>query len=147
MVHALEEVERVLEPGGTLVDLRPVAARWPLDIYVAGEARLAGRIDDSAKALDDIAADRALEVVVSRKLFSQITANSFEYPYYWNTLEQMTDYFQESWSSSATLPSDVLDEAERLAGSEAFDSKICVRRKMIIGTYRARKGRICSRQD
>lgn len=139
MVHALEEIARVLEPGGTLVDLRPVAAGWPLEIYLAGKAELAGRLDASAKAPDDAAADRALEAVVSRELFGQISADSFEYHYYWDTLEQMTDFLQKNWSSNTTLPADVLDKAETLAGNKAFDSKLRVQRRMVIGSYRVLK--------
>ncbi|HEY5268876.1 MAG TPA: hypothetical protein VII97_00945 [Anaerolineales bacterium] len=34
MVHALEEIQRVLAPGGTLLDLRPLADCWPVEIVL-----------------------------------------------------------------------------------------------------------------
>jgi hypothetical protein len=137
MVHALEETKRVLKPGGMLLDLRPVASYWPLEVFVDGEAKIAGRIDDSADALDDDKANEAINTVVSNKLFRQIIADSFEYHYYWDTVEQMDAFFQEKWSMDVRLPSEVLGEAKRLAASESFESKVSIRRKIIIGIYRA----------
>ena len=32
MVHALEEIRRVLLPGGILIDLRPLADRWRVEV-------------------------------------------------------------------------------------------------------------------
>jgi hypothetical protein len=139
MVHALEETKRALKPGGMLLDLRPVVSYWPLEVFVDGEARFAGRIDDSADALDDAEADGAINAMVSRKLFSQIATDSFEYHYYWDTVEQMYADFQKKWGSDVKLLPEVLSEAKRLAACEGFESRVSIRRKMIMGTYRAQK--------
>ena len=137
-MHALEQIERVLRPEGVLYDVRPVAEEWPVEVLVAGDSKVAGYIDSSAKAMDDIAADRALEDVVKRNIFRLEESDSFNYEYLWETPQQMADYFHENWSANATLPGAVVAEAERLAGHEAFDGKIRVRRKMIIGLYSGR---------
>jgi SAM-dependent methyltransferase len=139
MVRALEETKRILKPGGMLLDLRPVASYWPLEVFVDGEAQFAGRIDDSADALDDAKANEAINAAVSNKLFRRITADSFEYHYYWDTVEQMEGYFQEKWSMDVRLPPEVLGEAKRLAASEGFESRVSIRRKIIIGIYIAQE--------
>jgi hypothetical protein len=34
MVHALEEVWRVLVPAGELINLRPVSSPWPVEVLI-----------------------------------------------------------------------------------------------------------------
>ena len=136
MVHALKEVRRVLTAAGRLVDLRPVASRPVLEVYVGGEAERAGEIDDAPKEPDDKAADAAVRSALAAGLFEEEQKHSFEYPYYWRTLDQMMQYFDEHWSHHAILPGHVVQEARRLVKNSAFDSKLRVRRTMIIATYR-----------
>ncbi len=138
MVHALKEVGRVLKIKGKLVDLRPVTCRPTLEIFVAGKAERAGEIDDSPEEPDDLAANAAIREVVATGLFEEEEKCWFEYPYYWRTLEQMTQYFEEKWSQYAILPGDVVQKAQELVKSEAFDSKLRVQRRMLIATYRKR---------
>jgi len=136
MVHALEEIGRVLTSGGKLVDLRPLASRPPLDVFVAGQAERAGEIDDSPAEPDDLASNAALREVVAANLFEEEEKAFFDYPYYWNTLEQMMRYHEEHWSGHAILPGEVVQEAERLVKRESFDSKLRVQWMMVIATYR-----------
>ena len=136
MVHALEEIGRVLTPGSKLVDLRPLASGPPLEVFVAGQAQRAGEIDDSPAEPDDLAANAALREVVAANLFEEEEKTFFDYPYYWDTLEQMMRYHEDQWSEHAILPVEVVQEAERLVKSKAFESKLRVQRRMVIATYR-----------
>jgi hypothetical protein len=136
MVHALQEMGRVLTSGGKLVDLRPLASRPPLEVFVAGQAERAGEIDDSPAEPDDRASDAALREVVAADLFEEEEKAFFDYPYYWHTLEQMMRYHEEHWSGHAILPGEVVQQAERLVKSKSFDSKLCVRWRMVIATFR-----------
>jgi len=136
MVHALEEMGRVLTSGGKLVDLRPLVSRPALDVFVAGQAERAGEIDDSAAEPDDLASNAALREVVAADLFEEEEKAFFEYPYYWNTLEQMMRYHEEHWSGHAILPGEVVQQAERLVKRASFDSKLRVQWRMVIATFR-----------
>ena len=42
MVHALSEVRRVLSPDGILIDLRPLADNWPVEVVSLREVRRTG---------------------------------------------------------------------------------------------------------
>ena len=136
MVHALEEMGRVLTSGGKLVDLRPLVSRPALDVFVAGQAERAGEIDDSAAEPDDLASNAALREVVAADLFEEEEKAFFEYPYYWNTLEQMMRYHEEHWSGHPILPGEVVQQAERLVKRASFDSKLRVQWRMVIATFR-----------
>ena len=118
------------------MDLRPVASRPELEVFVGGKAERAGQIDDAPKEPDDSAADAAVAQALAAGLYAEEEKRSFEYPYYWRALDQMMRYFDEHWSQHAILPADVVQQARQLVNSSAFDSKLRVRRKMIIATYR-----------
>ncbi|MDL1920556.1 class I SAM-dependent methyltransferase, partial [Chloroflexi bacterium CFX5] len=46
MVHALKEIRRILKPGGTLIDLRPVEENWSVETFAATGCQVAGRLED-----------------------------------------------------------------------------------------------------
>jgi hypothetical protein len=61
MVHALNEIWRVLVPGGLLIDLRPVLDRWPIEVSSSGGNHEAGQVTDLPEPLaDDEAANQAM---------------------------------------------------------------------------------------
>ena len=53
MVHALEEINRVLVPSGLLIDLRPLLERWPVEIAWGNGYREIGRLTDLPEGLSD----------------------------------------------------------------------------------------------
>lgn len=136
MVHALEEVWRVLERGGWLVDVRPVPADWPLEVLIDGRPSPAGCVDGSPKKPDQLAADEAIAQVIRRGMFEQEERAFFEYAYYWPSVEAMQAHIAGSWTWSAVLPQPVLAEARRLVKSTGAQSEIKVRRQMEITRYR-----------
>ena len=136
MVHALEEVWRVLVRGGWMLDLRPVPADWPLDVLIDGIPSPAGFIDGSKKLPDTVASDAALVQIIDRKVFEQEEQAFFDYAYYWPTLEAMQAYVAGSWTWSADVPDSTLAEARRLVDSATAPTEIKVRRHMEIARYR-----------
>ncbi|MEK7325455.1 MAG: hypothetical protein AAB217_09400, partial [Chloroflexota bacterium] len=111
MVHALREIWRVLAPGGTLIDLRPLSARWPVEVVVNHQATVAGLVDDSPGAPLDTAANESLAQAAREGLFTREQENSFKYLWYWDTPDEMKAYLEENWAPDAILPDEVLAEA------------------------------------
>lgn len=136
MVHALAETWRVLKPGGRLLDLRPYSTGWPLEVLTPDTQLLAGPLDDSIGVALDIASDNAIQQSVDNDRFQEETKTSFEYTYYWDTIDGMHDFLKENWEKSATVPDDVLAKARRLAQSAAQPVQIRIRRTMILSSYR-----------
>ena len=64
MVHALLEGWRVLACEGKLIDLRPVHSNPPIELMTAGSHFVPGHVIDEAGALDDMAANKAMDEVV-----------------------------------------------------------------------------------
>ncbi|MCA9910725.1 MAG: hypothetical protein KC519_18845, partial [Anaerolineae bacterium] len=88
MVHALNEIWRVLVPGGALTDLRPFGARWPVEIVSRAEVWPAGLVDGSLSFPDDLAANAAIEHVVATGLFTREQSGSFKLFTYWDTVAE-----------------------------------------------------------
>lgn len=139
MVHALRQIWRVLRPGSSLVDLRPLAANSPVEIVTEQQTRLAGRIDDSRDRLDDQAADEALAQILREGWFGREREATFSYVSYWDTPAEMRGYIEEK-RSSLILPEAVLAEAERLLASSGPNARLRIPFKMVITRYRKQVG-------
>jgi hypothetical protein len=136
MVHALAESWRILKPGGKIIDLRPKASGWPVEIVGSGTEKLAGRLDDRKRMRVDDASNGAISEAVQRSWFKKESEENFDYAYYWATVEEMVEYVEVDWSNAATIPDKVLAETHRLVDGEGENVEIRIRRAMVIARYR-----------
>ncbi len=135
MVHALAETWRVLKPGGRLLDLRPYSTGWPLEVVTPDTQILAGPLDDSIGIDLDIASDNAIQEALQHGWFQEETSTTFDYTYYWDTVDDMHDFLQENWKKSATVPGALLSKAHRLVQSAGGPVQIRIRRTMTLASY------------
>jgi len=136
MVHALAESWRVLKVGGRLIDLRPFASGWPVEIVNRDTQMLAGPLDDEIGLSVDISSDNAVLEAVQRGWFEKENEGSFEYNYYWDSVDEMNEFVKAEWCNSATVPDSVLSEARRLVQLTGEQVQIRIRRTMLIACYR-----------
>lgn len=136
MVHALAESWRILRSGGRLIDLRPMASGWPVEIVGPGIEKLAGRLDDGKRIRVDDASNDAVLEAVQRGWLKKESEDYFDYAYYWETVEEMVEYVEADWCNAATIPDNVLAEAHRLVDVAGEEVEIRIRRAMVIARYR-----------
>lgn len=136
MVHALQEIWRVLVPDGCLIDLRPRATNWALEVVLDGQAMRAGQVDNTPFFADDNAAERAIKSVVHEGWFSLEHLTTFECASYWDTLEVMLTYYAGVANPSFIVPESVLATARRLAATVQLESKVRTLTSMDMGRYR-----------
>jgi hypothetical protein len=99
MVHALEEIHRVLAPTGTLLDLRPLADRWPVEIEEAGHILEIGRLTDLPLGLsDDQAANLSVKTAAKEGLYRRGNELHFPLYIYWDDPDEMIGYVAEKWA-------------------------------------------------
>src|SRR5512135_2006818 len=133
MVHALEEVRRVLAADGTMVDLRPLAAGWPVEVVSRRERRRAGEVEDLDAALqDDAAANQAMADAEAAGWYRRETEETFPFNYYWDSPEQMRDYMQEEWSDFASISEDTWNRARAIWAVADGDARVRIQLTMLI---------------
>src|SRR5262245_52842783 len=136
MVHALQEIWRVLVPGGHLIDLRPRAANWPLEVVADSQGALAGRVDNAPFVPDDNAAEGAIQRAVGEGLFLRENQVAFDCASYWDTVDDMLAYQAELDRPSFTVPDDVLAKAREFTASDNQLVKVRVGLRMDLVKYR-----------
>ena len=136
MVHALDEIRRVLVPGGVLIDLRPVSDSWRVEVFSAREIRETGSITDTTSGVaDDKASDQAMANVEANGWFRRESEAFFPIHYVWDTASEMEAWIAEEWEYYE------LEEATKRATRSTWalsdaDSQVRVKVKMLIAKWR-----------
>jgi SAM-dependent methyltransferase len=139
MVHALQEIRRILVPGGILIDLRPVADHWLVEVATAQDSWEVGRVQDLPAGLaDDATAAEALAHMSQAGWFAPEQTKIFDFLYYWDTPEEMQAYISEQWVDFIALPAEVLTKIQAIWANSATGSRVRVRLKMLIAMWQKR---------
>jgi hypothetical protein len=113
MVHALEEIHRLLNPSGLLVDLHPVPGLTLIRVYDHGVILLEEPLVNTGDE-DIIRAELALAEVVDRGLFVAGMSHEFGFQTYASSVGELQDYL-ELMNAFDNSPK---DEAETLRVQE-----------------------------
>jgi SAM-dependent methyltransferase len=133
MVHALNEIHRVLAPDGILIDLRPLLDRWPLEVVSSGKVQEAGRVTDLVEPLsDDQAADQAVAEIGKRGWFVRKREETFPFFYYWDTPKEMQEYISETWYDVINIDDKLWNDLRSLWAISNTDARVRIRLKMLI---------------
>jgi hypothetical protein len=137
MVHALEDVWRVLIPGGILLDLRPFSSNPPLEVIDAdGIVLPVGRLDDTPGMTEDVAANDAIGRLTRDGLFAQERNGSFPLSSNWDTLDELLAHASTFWVGSMNLTDDVVERARSLMQGAGEGARLRLWMHMVIARYR-----------
>ena len=134
MVHALQEIHRVLKMGGSLIDLRPAISNRTVEIELSYARLHVGEIDSVVTIPDHLAADRALQNQIAAGLFRAEYEENFELVTELDTLADLLEYAASLRQS--VLPEAVLQRVAAIIADETEDFSIRTRREMVIARYR-----------
>jgi hypothetical protein len=118
MVHALEEIHRLLKPAGVLIDIHPVAESLTVEIDQGGRADPVGELSVRQWCMDFQQADEALTEVVRRSLFAVEDEGEFDSPTYYASAEEMRGALRESidrFARDASSADEAVPHAEAVA--------------------------------
>lgn len=138
MVHALAEIERVLAPGGALVDLRPLLDRWPVEVAWHGGAQEAARAADLKEPLEaDEAANAAMAGLIGAGRMQRELQETFPLYFYWDTPIEMKEYLEEEWSETIAIDEHAWQSVRSAWAIANAEARVRLRMKMLITRYRA----------
>jgi hypothetical protein len=135
MVHALKEAWRVLTPNGIMIDVRPLSVDSPLDIVFKEKSIFAGLLDMSPGIKHDIAADKAIQEVVNKKIFKELQVERFELAYYWKTVKGMVADIRKRWQDDIILDENVFQHAYKLFRKHRPNAKVRLLLQMKLAKY------------
>jgi hypothetical protein len=141
MVHALQEVQRVLAPAGILIDLRPLMDGSPVEVVSGGKTHLAGRVSQLPEDIaNDAAANKSIEKAAEQGWFSLERREFFPFSYYWDSPEEMQAYIEEEWEDFVTINDDIWRNVRSLWAAREGNGRLRVQVKMMIARWKVVKG-------
>jgi len=96
MVHALEEIHRLLRPNGFLIDIHPVAEHSSVEIHQNENIDLVGQLEVSQWCVDFQEADKALDEIIQRGIFTVEQKGMFETLTYYESATEMGTALKQS---------------------------------------------------
>lgn len=137
MVHALDEIRRALVPDGILLDIRPLADRWRVEVSSAQGFKETGRVDDLAEQVNaDAASNAAMSQAEARGWFRREREEFFPFFYAWDTPSEMEEFIAEEWTDFAGLGEDTKKATRSAWAVGDADSQVRVRVKVLISRWR-----------
>ena len=139
MVHALEEIHRLLKPAGRLIDIHPVAESSRIEVHQGEQEQqlkidLVGNLTVRQWCTDFQQADNALAEIAQRGLFVVERADVFDSLTYYDSaaemrtdLKEAIDYFDQGTESTVEEEEqvDILTaQAEELMQGAASEAQL-----------------------
>jgi hypothetical protein len=94
MVHALEEIRRLLKLGGVLVDIHPIPEGSSIEAWQKGRVLLSERERETCSE-NVLQAEKTLEQVVERELFIVDKHSEFDFLTYASSAGELRAYWKE----------------------------------------------------
>jgi len=117
MVHALEEIRRLVKHGGTLIDIHPSPQAWLAEVHQGGRVLFAQPWRDHDYIDEDVRqAEDALTQAVEYRIFLIERRSEFDFLTYASSPAELRDYM----AKEGAYDEDPEDEAERAAKVELY---------------------------
>ena len=135
MVHALEQIHDLLNPGGYLIDIHPNGELVEFHYVLGDDEHFLGYMLETDDYIEYRQAEDALENVITRKLFHLEATGEFKFRTYADSFTEMQAFLNETWSDAFITEDDI-------ARATAFEKehgefKTILREQVLIGLLKA----------
>ncbi len=117
MVHALEEIRRLLKPSGKLINIYPVSEAPLVEVHKDKRVLRAEAWPVQSCFEDTRAAEAALNEVVQRRLYVIEDSSEFDFLIYGSSVAELRDFLTEADAYDDTPT----DEAVAALRTEMYD--------------------------
>jgi hypothetical protein len=140
MVHALDEIRRVLAQDGILIDLRPLMDDLPLEVVSASEVRHAGMADHFPEdRASDEAANRSMARVEAQNWFIKEREDFFIFNYYWDSPKDMQEFIEAEWSNYVAIDEGIWRNVRSMWADVNRDARMRIPLRMLIARWKVVK--------
>jgi len=137
MVHALDEIRRVLIKDGSLIDLRPLGDKWRVEVFSGRETRQTGNMTDlPAGVEDDNAANQAMREGERNSWFLRESEKLFSIHYIWDTASEMEEWIDSEWEGFVGLGEETRRATRSAWALGDADSRVRVEVKVLITRWK-----------
>jgi hypothetical protein len=139
MVHALEEIHRLLKPDGLCLDIHPIPEGYLIKV-LQGETILFAEPRRETCSEDVIQAQQAIAQVVERGLFKIERSDEYDVLTYASSVRELRAYWDEQ-NSYDDRPADeaviareenLYDQVEEIMRNSGESSKVAIHEKAVI---------------
>ena len=113
MVHALEQIHVLLEPGGYLIDIHPSGELVEFILLLDEQEHFIGYMQETDDYIEYHQASEAIETVVRNGLFRIENTTEFDFYDYADSFGELKDHLDNNWSD-AVITDDVITQAHKL---------------------------------
>lgn len=137
MVHALDEIRRVLVTDGILIDIRPLSDDWSVEVVSERVVQEIGYVNHLPAQVDaDVASNEAMKEAESRGWFRREQEELFPLFYSWDTPSEMEDFIADEWLDSIEVNDDVKKATRAAWAVGDADSRVRIRMKILITRWK-----------
>lgn len=118
-----------------MIDLRPLCLDASVDIMFNEEKEFAGMADMRPDIDTEVAADRAIKIVLSEGFYQDLTVERFEIAYYWDTVRGMMVDMRNRWKDDVIIEESVIRRAYELFRKHRGHKKVRFMLQMQLSKY------------
>ena len=120
-----------------MIDLRPLAGSWPIEVASAREIKEAGRASEMSVGMeDDQAANQAIAYAAEQKWFVREREEFFPFFYYWDSPNEMKEYIDEDWEDFISVDEATWKNVRSMWAVADADARLRIRVKMMITRWK-----------
>ena len=135
MVHALQKIQRLLKPGGILLDIHPTNEPAAVAVRLREQIIPAGWIAESDDYVEYEWADAALQNMADNRHFTLERVGTFEFIWHADSMNDLRTYLAEEWKD-AIIDDVTAMRIEELLKLPVHDKEILVSEAIRIARYR-----------
>jgi len=124
-------------PNGILIDIRPLADNWRVEVASLRDVKRTGHVTDLPEQTNgDLASADAMRAAEASSWFKREQDELFPFSYSWDTPSEMEEFVNDDWSDFVALDEDTKRVTRAAWAVADGDSRVRIRMNVWIARWR-----------